>query len=235
MPYLLFMSAVLLLLSGCSSKTLDPEISFKAPQYVQELPSREDEEINAPGSLFGQGDNPMFSDRKAFQVNDVVTVEIVEEASSTSSGNKQISRANNGQLGPGVVTYGGNTKAGRYLANSANNIMGFGLGYNSESTFQSAGSNTRTENFTTTISARIVKVLNNGNYFIEGRREVLVNGEKQVIQLSGVIRPYDIDQTNTILSSYISDAKIMYKTEGEIQRSSERGWLANLAEIVWPF
>lgn len=53
--------------------------------------------------------------------------------------------------------------------------------------------------------------MSNGNYFIEGSRELLINGEKQIIQLSGVIRPYDIGQDNTIDSRYIADAKIFTK------------------------
>jgi flagellar L-ring protein precursor FlgH len=89
--------------------------------------------------------------------------------------------------------------------------------------------------FTTTISARVIKILNNGNYFIEGSREMLINGEKQIVQISGVIRPYDIDQTNTISSKYIADAKILYKTEGEIDQNSKKGWGTRLVETIWPF
>ena len=36
--------------------------------------------------------------------------------------------------------------------------------------------------------------MENGNYFISGKREILVDRQKQTIQISGVIRPYDIDQ-----------------------------------------
>jgi flagellar L-ring protein precursor FlgH len=61
----------------------------------------------------------------------------------------------------------------------------------------------------------VVKVLNNGNYFISGRRELLINGEKQIMQISGVIRPIDIDPDNMILSTQIADAKILYKTEAK--------------------
>jgi len=54
---------------------------------------------------------------------------------------------------------------------------------------------TKNASFTTTVSARIVKVMVNGNYFIVGRREIMVDDQKQIMQLSGVIRPYDIVKT----------------------------------------
>jgi len=64
---------------------------------------------------------------------------------------------------------------------------------------------------------------------------MLINGEKQIIEISGVIRPYDIDQTNTINSKYIADAKILYKTEGPMDINNKKGWGTKLIESIWPF
>jgi flagellar L-ring protein FlgH len=77
--------------------------------------------------------------------------------------------------------------------------------------------------------------MSNGNYFIIGRREIMVDDQKQIMQLSGVIRPYDIDQNNQINSAKISDAKILYANEGDVDRSVNRGWGSKLVEAVWPF
>lgn len=223
-----------LALIGCA-KSADPQIDFKAPEYVQQMPSKEQEEFSTLGSLFGQGDNPLFSDRKAMNVNDIVTVLIAEQASSSSTGSRELSRNQASQMGPGVFTYGGTSKEGKSATGKLNNIAGLGFGTAGESTFSGSGTASRSENFATTVSARIVKVMQNGNYFIEGRREILVEDEKQVIQISGVIRPYDIAQNNTISSAYISEAKILYKTEGDIKRSTKQGWGTKLIETVWPF
>ena len=229
--------AALFLWSGCSTHGLntDPEIDFEPPKYVQELPSRESEDMSNLGSLFGQGDNPLFSDRKAMRVNDIVTVQITESASSTSSSNKQLAKTNAATLGPASATYAGNNGVGGTIKNAINDVAGLGIGLNSETAFQGSGTNARQENFATTVSARIIKVLENGNYFIAGRRELLIDGEKQVIQLSGVIRPYDIDQNNRISSSYIADAKIMYRTQGELSRAAEQRWGAKALDAIWPF
>ncbi|GHS86854.1 flagellar L-ring protein [Campylobacterota bacterium] len=219
---------------GCS-KSLDPQIDFKPPEYVQEMPSKDEEDMAHLGSLFGRGDNPLFSDRKAMKINDILTVLIVERAQSNSSGNRQLNKTQQSELGPAAVTYAGTSKNGGTLARDINNGIGFGVTMNSNSQFSGGGSTTRTENFTTTISARIVKVMQNGNYFIEGRREILIDDEKQIIQLSGVVRPDDVMQNNTISSSYIADAKISYRTEGDIKRNTKQGWGAKFIEAISPF
>lgn len=234
LAWMAFFPAAALLFSGCA-KSLDPQMDFKAPEYVQQMPSKEEEHLNTLGSLFGQGDNPLFSDRKAMNVNDIVTVLIDERASSTSTGSRQLNRTQASQMGPGVMSYAGTSKTGADAVKGVNNVMGIGFGTNSESAFAGSGTASRSENFATTVSARIVKVMQNGNYFIEGRREIMVEDEKQIVQISGVIRPYDISQSNTISSSYISDAKILYKTEGDIKRATQQGWGTRLIETVWPF
>ena len=229
-------SIIVILFSGCANKSLDPKIAMKPPAYVEQLPSQEKEgQIQNEGSLFGRGDNPLFSDRKAMNVNDLVTVVIDENILQSSSAKKSLSKNTNDKLGGGVfTTTNANGIVGGVL-DKANGFTNIGFGTNSQNSFSSKGDNTRTEKFTTTISARVIKILNNGNYFIAGSREMLINGEKQIIQISGVIRPYDIDQTNTISSKYIADAKILYKTEGSMDINSKKGWGTRIVEAIWPF
>jgi flagellar L-ring protein precursor FlgH len=62
-----------------------------------------------------------------------------------------------------------------------------------------------------------------------------VDDQKQLIQISGVIRPYDIDQYNKISSTQISDAKILYKTQGDMDRATQQGWGTKIIQSVWPF
>ncbi|MDR2034076.1 MAG: flagellar basal body L-ring protein FlgH [Helicobacteraceae bacterium] len=219
---------------GCAG-AFDPQINFKPPEYVQQTPSREESESSALGSLFGRGDNPLFSDRKAMKINDVVTVLIDERLQSSSSSNRQLNRSQNSQFSPGAFTYAGTSDNGKKVTKGLNNGVGFGFQTNSTSEFDGGGTATRNENFTTTISARIIKVMQNGNYFIEGRREIMVDEEKQIIQISGVVRPDDIAQNNTIGSAYIADAKISYRSEGAIKQNSKQGWGTRLLNAISPF
>jgi flagellar L-ring protein precursor FlgH len=234
--YILFASFVILFLSGCSTHPMDPTINMKPPKYVEQMPSMDNDiPQNNPGSLFTNGDN-LFSDTKAMKVNDIVTVVITEEVKQSTQASKKLSEANtdNGGLFDAGVSGSVNINGKSY------NIGKTGLSLNlpsmnSSRTFQGSGTQQRNESFQTTISARIVKVLKNGNYFIMGTRKIYVDGQKQIIEISGVIRPQDIAADNTIDSKYISDAKIAYKTEGDVKRYTEQNWFSKFWSAIAPW
>lgn len=237
---ILYTSFSLLFFSGCTANLTEPEIDFEPPKYVEEMPPKEDkQDFASTGSIFGQGENPLFSDHKAMHVNDIVTVVISEAAQSSSTGSKALSETDSLALGGGAFTAGANgSQMNGNVASAVNKLNGvadIGFSGGSTSSYKGQGSATKDASFTTTVSARIVKVLRNGNYFISGKREILVDQQKQIIQISGVIRPYDIDQTNTINSTQMSDAKILYKTEGDVDRAGNRGWGSKIIQAVWPF
>jgi flagellar L-ring protein precursor FlgH len=236
MKYLFSMIFIGSLFVGCSTHPVDPKIEMKPPAYVEQLPPKTKQQaVVNPGSIFGKGDNPLFSDLKAMNPNDIVTVVITESIMQSSSGQKTISEENKDSLGAGLMTNNGDSATLNKITDTFNKYGNIGFEAGSTNSYKGSGKNSRNESFTTTISARIIKILSNGNYFIEGSRELLVNGEKQIIQISGVIRPYDIDQTNTINSKFIADAKILYKTEGEIDRATNKPWGSKFVESVWPF
>jgi len=225
----------ILFLSGCTANLTDPEIDFEPPVYVEQMPAREDKrDFVSTGSIFGQGENPLFSDHKAMNVYDIVTVVISENASSSSTGSKQLSESDVSNLGGGVFSSNGLILNGGKASDSLSQLNS-GFQTSSNNAFNGKGSAVKDASFTTTVSARIVKVLQNGNYYISGKREILVDDQKQIIQISGVIRPYDIDQNNNINSSQMSDAKILYKTEGDVDRATEQGWGTKIIQAIWPF
>ncbi len=86
-----------------------------------------------------------------------------------------------------------------------------------------------------TITVRVVAVLPDGNLKIAGSREVAVNNEKQLIALTGFVRPEDIDHTNTVLSTDISDARIAYSGIGIVNDRQRPGWVMRTLDVIWPF
>ena len=227
MPVLLFL--------GCATHPMDPTISMTPPKYVQEMPSKEKESIQNPGSLFTNGDN-LFSDTKAKQVNDVVTVVITEQITQSSQASKKLNESNSDAGGLFDMSVSGNA----YIGGKELKMRKSGLSLNfpsmnSSRTFQGSGAQQRNEKFETTISARIVKILANGNYYIYGTREIFVDGQKQIIKISGVIRPEDISPDNTIDSKYIADAKIAYETQGDLKRYTDQNWFAKIWSAIAPW
>lgn len=236
LPILTLIFAILSL-SGCTAGLTEPEINFEPPKYVEQMPAREDKkDFTSVGSLFGQGDNPLFSDHKAMNLHDIVTVVISETARSSNVGQKQLTKEGSTDLNAGV--FSNNALANGKLTSATSSLNGYtGVGFNASTSnaFNGLGSSTKDASFTTTVSARVVKILQNGNYFISGKREILIDDQKQIIQISGVIRPYDIDQNNNINSSQMSEAKILYKTEGDVDRATKQGWGTKAIQAIWPF
>lgn len=235
--YIFIATITIFILNGCTAKLTDPEIDFAPPAYVEQMPAYEDEKdyVNQ-GSIFGQGENPLFSDQKAMYVHDIVTVVISETASSSNTGSKNLVKSENSALGGGIFSSAGGANGA--VSGAISGLNGFtDIGYNtaSESSYVGSGSAVKDARFTTTITARVVKVLQNGNLFISGSREILIDDQKQIVEVSGVVRPYDIDHRNTVNSSQMSDAKILYKTQGDVDRATQQGWGTKIIQAAWPF
>lgn len=230
--------ATAVLIGGCSRHPMDPDMDMKPPKYVEQMDAKEDQaNIANAGSLFGQGENPLYSDRKAMKVNDIVRVVISETATSSSSSSKSLSKNQQDNLGGGVIASPGANLNPQMtsIAGRANGFLDIGLTSSSNYSFSGTGKGSRQESFTTTISARVIKVMANGTYFIDGTREIMIDGEKQIIRVSGVIRADDIAKDNSISSAYISDAKIVYETQGELKRTATQSWGSKFFESIWPF
>ena len=220
---------------GCATHPMDPSISMTPPKYVEEMPSKDTEEVHNPGSLFTNSDN-LFSDTKAKKVNDIVTVIITEQVSQSSKATKKLNESNkdNGGIFDASVSGGVNIGGRKYGLSKTGLSLNL-PSMNSTRSFNGGGIQDRKEKFQTTISARIVKVLQNGNYYIYGTREIYVDGEKQIIQIAGVIRPQDISPDNTIDSKYISDAKIKYVTQGDIKDYTKPNWFVKFWNKIAPW
>jgi len=52
--------------------------------------------------------------------------------------------------------------------------------------------------------------------------------------LTGVIRPEDIAADNSIISSYVADARITYTGRGVLSEKQSPGWLARILDYIWP-
>lgn len=85
------------------------------------------------------------------------------------------------------------------------------------------------------LTARVVRVMKNGDMQIRGQKNIKVNGEEQTLLLEGFIRPYDINSDNTILSNYIADARITFNGFGVVADQQKPGWLSSILQKILPF
>ena len=64
---------------------------------------------------------------------------------------------------------------------------------------------------------------------------MLIDGQKQSLTLTGVIRPYDITADNSVTSAQIANMKLLYKKDGEEQDVMHVPWGTRILQLFWPF
>jgi flagellar L-ring protein precursor FlgH len=101
--------------------------------------------------------------------------------------------------------------------------------------FESTGETGRNSSVQASVGARVVNVLPNGDLVISGRKDVKINNETQIINLSGVVRPKDISSANRVESTYLANAEIEISGKGVIADKQKPGWMARVIDKVWPF
>lgn len=174
-----------------------------------------------------------FNDLRARHVGDLVTVNIVETSKATKKATTKTGRESSINAGiSNLLGYEAKLSKIGVPGQFSNETM---LKASMKNGFNGSGETSRDETMTAAITARVVEVTPNGNLVIKGAREIKVNNENQMITLMGIIRPEDISPDNTVLSSYIADARIAYSGRGPVSDKQQPGWLLRAVDYVWPF
>ena len=235
MRIVLFSLLSLLLITGCSSRKTDRVINIQEPEFVKFSQIQRAKRKKNEGSLYIDGDINMFGGNTARRINDLINVTINQKSSLSISSGKDLSKTTSKTLtGGGVSTQSSDSTIGA-IVKGINDLTNFGFQGDSASTFKGSGSTNRTDNLITNVSARIVKLLKNNNYFIVGTRNTMINNQVQVLYVSGVIRARDISNDNSIDSKYIADAKIIYLTDGDLADQNKLPWGAKITDGLLPY
>ena len=221
--YLLLITGALL--CGCATQTTE----VKTPAFDQQLQKANND--YSGGSIWQAHSMGLVDDYKARHKGDIVTIVIVETSNASKEAKTDTSR--NSTVNAGIPNFLGLEQAGIIKNNFAD--LSKLINASAASTYAGSGSTSRTETLNATISAKVIDVLSNGNLQIEGRRDIKVNNEDQLIIISGTVRPSDIGANNTVNSTYIADARISYTGKGIISDRQSPGWLMNVVDKLWPF
>jgi flagellar L-ring protein precursor FlgH len=176
--------------------------------YVQRMSAKTPSAIpTTMGSLWidsGRLAN-MVADYKASRVGDLVTINITQNLSATTTGNVATSRTFNASSGitalPGQLKTTG--VANLFSPNSSQALTG-----------KSQASSTTS--LSTTLTGRVAAVLSGGTLVVEAQREIMMNNEHETVVLRGLVRPGDLDATNTVASNSVGDMEIEVKGKGVV-------------------
>lgn len=165
----------------------------------------------------------LFSDRRARQIGDIVTVMLVERTAASKDADTQIKKDSDLQFDPGVVlgatpNFGNNT-----MEASANQARDF------KGQSKSSQNNSLNGNITVTV----IEVLPNGLLRVRGEKWLSLNRGDEYIRLTGTLRPEDVGPDNSVASTKLADARISYSGTGEFAASNHMGWLSKFFNSAW--
>lgn len=166
----------------------------------------------------------LYQDRtppRASRPGDILTVLITENTSATNSSNVATKKQNKmdfaSDKGTGVMRF----------------IPGLGLVSNASTDYSGQGSTARQQQFQARVSVTVVGLKPNGDLMIEGSRTIGINGEQEVIHLSGEVDPLIIPADNTIDSYRISNLQISYKGKGAVTQGARPGVFVRLFNWIF--
>ena len=211
-------AAIAVLLTGCMTT---PTSIVSQPMTARPLNSEQLAAKPSNGAIYqGAAFRPIFEDRRARQVGDVLTLVITERTTAnkagTSSGNKS-----------------GNVSVA--LPKPLQSTFGNPLAVTNESKFSDGDNQTASNAFTGTMGVTVVEVLSNGNLIVAGEKQIAMNKGVEFIRFSGMINPDNIATGNTVASTAVADAKVEYRTSNQVDRAEIASMASRFFLSLLPF
>src|SRR5262245_14240194 len=179
-------------------------------------------------SLWTMRSGSLVSDTRAARAGDLLTILVDEESTADKTGATKLKRDSSfsAKLSPPTFDYPS------WLNNFMRNLQMSGSG---ASDYEGTGTTTRSDRATAQITAKVMRVLDNGNLVIEGRRMVVVHDETQTIVLSGLVRPQDVAPDNTVRSAFVADAEVRIGGRGTISDRQRPGFFQRFFDFFGLF
>ena len=168
----------------------------------------------------------LFADVRARSVNDLVTVHVIENIVASGAADSSLDKDSSANASVGRV-FGIDPKFADWFDPTAL------ARYSASTGFKGSGATTRTGTLSAVITARVAEVLPNGDLVVEGVREIDINGDRQIIVLTGVIRTADVGPGNVVPSTAVGQMRIRYFGRGLIKDNLTPGWLVRIMNKIF--
>lgn len=174
------------------------------------------------GSIFatagsGRGNGlRLFSDNKAREVGDLLTIVLIENTRATTAAKTAVTKdAGVGMSAPNLFGQGVTYKGKPVLEAEIEGSRKFG----------GAGDSAQSNQLDGDITVTVVEALGNGNLLVRGQKQMRLNQGDELVQVQGIVRTADIGPDNRITSDRVGNAQIVYGGRGTLARSNAMGWL----------
>jgi len=211
------LAALALATAGCSS--VPPTSIVKQPTSVR--PMLADTGAASEGAIFNAGSyRPMFEDRRARHIGDVLTVSINEKTAANKSG------ASTGNKSGSVSAAVPGLLQGK---------LGASLSASTANKFADGDTQTHSNAFTGTIGVTVSEVLPNGNLIIVGEKQIAMDKGIEYIRISGMVNPDTIQPGNMVSSTLVADARVEYRTSSQLDRAEITSQMTRFFQSMLPF
>ena len=174
------------------------------------------------GSIYQDGyEISLYRDRIPSRRGDILTVKLEESTKGEKKANMKTNKE-----GDYAYTLPGLEKG---------KVTGHIADFNSTTDFHGEGSSNQENKLHGTISVTVTSVLNNGNLMVQGESWVTINQGREYIRLTGIVRPIDIDASNSVSSQRIANARITYSGNGQVANSATGGLFTQFLIKFFPY
>lgn len=181
-------------------------------------------------SLWSQSKNgSMFDNERLFKVGDLITVKISAESTAVQEAGTTTRKRSD--IGANFFDTFDQYSLDANQNNSLRKMQNYRIG--GDDNYSGVGQTTRKSKVEAIVSCIVTKVLSNGHLVISGERLVDVNNDSEIIQISGIVRPSDIDMKNSIESHQIAQFNISLKGKGVVNSKQTPGFLSNFFNWVF--
>jgi flagellar L-ring protein precursor FlgH len=199
--YLVTGSILMAHMAGCA---VAPTTIVQGPTSARPQPSATAGPAN--GAIFqAAAYRPMFEDRRARMVGDILTIAISEKTSAAKSTGTSASKT-------GSTAFAAPKLFGIPAATTAK----LGLSSSTSNKFEEKGAESASNTFTGTIGVTVIEVLNNGNLIVSGEKQIAFDKGAEFVRFSGVVSPDTIGNGNIVSSTQVADARVEYRSNSHI-------------------
>jgi flagellar L-ring protein precursor FlgH len=205
----------LMLLTGCAVERGgydDVQSAMETPVHAEPPPAPTE------GAIYPDGtDLRLFEDLRARRAGDILTIRLVERTDASKKASTSTSKGSNMELVDPII-------AGRPVTINGTPVLN--NSYDAQRSFAGEGDSTQSNRLTGNVTVTVVRRLPNGNLEVSGDKWITINQGRELVRVSGIVRPYDVQPDNSVSSEKVADARIVYSGKGTIADANAHGWLS---------
>jgi flagellar L-ring protein precursor FlgH len=165
----------------------------------------------------------LYADDVARKIGDVLTIKVAENSVVDNKAKRDLKKGTDR-----TTTFNGE------IGNIAD-IGDLGMTASSDNELTSKADYKDERKYVDSVTVVVMDILPNGNLVVMGSRQRDIAGDIQTIEISGIVRPSDIEYDNTVRSEQIADFRLLTKNKGVSAPYTRPGWLGAILDFLWPF